>query len=96
MKSKHLSVASRASDTVRRSEHSGGSAVTNDSLSTVPSFNRRTSSKHSLVMANSKRPDDALSFYADVEYEQFVFSNVFNISMNIFNSMDIQINRIST
>ena len=83
MKSKHLSVASRASDTVRRSDHSGGSAVTNESLDTVPSFNRRTSSKHSLVMAHAKRPDDVLSFYADVEYNQYVPVNKQNVNISI-------------
>ena len=51
----HDSVASRAS------------AASNASLGTLPSLSPRSSSKHSLVMAHAKRPDDVLSFYADVE-----------------------------
>ena len=81
--SAHSSVSSRASDTERRTHDSDGSAVTNESLGTVPSFSQRTSSKHSLVMAHAKRPDDVLSFYADVEYHQYVAVNKQNVNTSM-------------
>ena len=83
----HDGVASRTS---AASNHS------NACLDTLPRFSSRSSSKHSLVMAHANRPDDVLSFYADVEHEQFMFFNMINIWIVVLNLMTTRINRNST
>ena len=75
MASNNNSAPSQVSDAGDGIDHcalSSGSIATNDSFSNegmknIPSWSRRTSSRHSVVIANTKRPDDVLSFYADVE-----------------------------
>ena len=67
------------SGTLSRASVATADSLNREGVSNDPSWLHRTSSRRSVVLANAQRPDDVLSFYADVEYHLDVVSSALNI-----------------
>ena len=66
-------------------DHLSSSSVsvgTNASVDAVPDWSRRSSTRHSHIFAHTMRPDDVLSFYADVECHYILYNHPVMPSFN--------------